>query len=223
MNCCQKLKAGAGIYRSILHTTIEFEKKTWKDWKKWLAGHVFYAREKCRLLVVGLLEWAIRFRRILRVVQKLLGFQGSHPQRSATDGQDLDVGYIIIHFHFRHFLWVQKWTIWLIDSFVVICSGCGNSSLSEDMYRDGFHNITNVDYSTVVVENMKNRSEEARSMQWLVMDIKDMKKFESGSFDIVIEKATLDALLVGERDPWRLSDESRTLMDDILIQVSSSQ
>lgn len=50
------------------------------------------------------------------------------------------------------------------------------------------------------------------------MDIKDLK-FESGSFDVVIEKATLDALLVGERDPWRLSDESRTLMDDILSQV----
>ena len=27
MNCCQKLKAGAGIYRAILHTAIGFEKK----------------------------------------------------------------------------------------------------------------------------------------------------------------------------------------------------
>lgn len=97
--------------------------------------------------------------------------------------------------------------------------GCGNSSLSEDMYRDGYHSITNIDYSSVVVDNMKNRSAEARSMQWLVMDIKELK-FESGSFDVVIEKATLDALLVGERDPWRLSDESRSLMDRILQQVS---
>lgn len=96
--------------------------------------------------------------------------------------------------------------------------GCGNSSLSEDMYRDGFHNITNVDYSAIVIENMKNRSAETRSMQWLVMDIKDLK-FECGSFDVVMEKATLDALLVGEKDPWRLSDESRTLIDDILLQV----
>lgn len=96
--------------------------------------------------------------------------------------------------------------------------GCGNSSLSEDMYRDGFHSITNVDYSAIVIENMKNRSAETRSMQWLVMDIKDLK-FECGSFDVVMEKATLDALLVGERDPWRLSDESRTLIDDILLQV----
>lgn len=56
-------------------------------------------------------------------------------------------------------------------------------------------------------------------MQWLVMDIKDLK-FESGSFDVVLEKATLDALLVGERDPWRLSENSRILMDEILIQVT---
>ncbi|KAI9556384.1 hypothetical protein GHT06_018958 [Daphnia sinensis] len=102
----------------------------------------------------------------------------------------------------------------------ILMLGCGNSSLSEDMYRDGFHRITNVDYSSVVVENMKNRSSEARSMQWLVMDIKDLK-FESGSFDVVIEKATLDALLVAERDPWRLSENGRILMDEILIQVSN--
>ena len=102
-----------------------------------------------------------------------------------------------------------------------VLSGCGNSSLSEDMYRDGFQRITNIDYSRVVVDNMKNRSVAARSMQWLVMDIKDLK-FESGSFDVVIEKATLDALLVGERDPWRLSEESRSLMDHILLQVGNS-
>ena len=89
------------------------------------------------------------------------------------------------------------------------------------MYRDGFQRITNIDYSRVVVDNMKNRSVAARSMQWLVMDIKDLK-FESGSFDVVIEKATLDALLVGERDPWRLSEESRSLMDHILLQVGNS-
>lgn len=87
------------------------------------------------------------------------------------------------------------------------------------MYRDGYHNITNIDYSQVVIENMKSRSHEARSMQWLVMDIRSMT-FEKHSFDVVIEKATLDALLVQERDPWRLSDESRILMDNILSQVT---
>lgn len=96
--------------------------------------------------------------------------------------------------------------------------GCGNSKLSEDMYRDGFRCITNIDYSEVVIENMKDRSPEARSMQWIVMDMTDLK-FPNGSFDVVIEKATLDALLVHEPDPWKLSPESGILMERILTQV----
>ena len=60
--------------------------------------------------------------------------------------------------------------------------GCGNSKLSEDMYRDGFRCITNIDYSEVVIENMRDRSPEARSMQWIVMDMTDLK-FPNGAFD----------------------------------------
>lgn len=86
------------------------------------------------------------------------------------------------------------------------------------MYQDGYQSITNVDYSSVVVSNMKNRSSEARHMKWLVMDITDMK-FDQGSFDVVIEKATLDALLVDEKDPWHLSEHAHSLMNSILTQV----
>lgn len=86
------------------------------------------------------------------------------------------------------------------------------------MYRDGYRDITNIDYSQVVIDNMKERSEAARSMRWLVMDIRSLR-FDRASFDVVIEKATLDALLVHERDPWHISDESLRLMDAILSQV----
>lgn len=87
------------------------------------------------------------------------------------------------------------------------------------MYSDGFRLITNIDYSPVVIENMRNRSPEARSMKWLVMDATNLE-FSDGSFDVVIEKATLDALLVGEKDPWQLSEEGANLMDRILTQVN---
>lgn len=33
--------------------------------------------------------------------------------------------------------------------------GCGNSTLSRDMYDDGYRNIANVDYSSVVIEKMR--------------------------------------------------------------------
>ena len=97
-------------------------------------------------------------------------------------------------------------------------TGCGNSALSENMYQDGYHFITNIDYSSVVIENMKNRSPEAQLMKWIVMDITDMK-FNEGSFDVVIEKATLDSLLVQEKSPWRTSPANTILMDSILSQV----
>ena len=44
-------------------------------------------------------------------------------------------------------------------------------------------------------------------------------KFETEIFDAVIEKGTLDSLLVTETDPWNLSDTGRLTMDTILSQV----
>jgi 2-polyprenyl-3-methyl-5-hydroxy-6-metoxy-1,4-benzoquinol methylase len=33
--------------------------------------------------------------------------------------------------------------------------GCGNSALQDQLYEAGYHRITNVDISTVVIEQMK--------------------------------------------------------------------
>ena len=45
----------------------------------------------------------------------------------------------------------------LINKFIskednIINLGCGNSIIQEDMYDDGFKNITSVDISSVVIE-----------------------------------------------------------------------
>ena len=62
----------------------------------------------------------------------------------------------------------------------ILVLGCGNAEFSEDLYDDGFHNVTNVDLSSVVIHQMKERNEERRPrMQFIVMDITDMSKFES--------------------------------------------
>jgi ubiquinone/menaquinone biosynthesis C-methylase UbiE len=70
-----------------------------------------------------------------------------------------------------------------------------NIVLGHDMYKDGYENITNVDYSSIVINQMKERYSHMTNMKWLEMDIRDLK-FKDGEFDIVIDKATLDALLV---------------------------
>ena len=45
---------------------------------------------------------------------------------------------------------------------------------------------------------MKERNAEGRpSMNFIVMDITDMSEIESNTFDLVIDKSTMDALLCG--------------------------
>jgi len=98
--------------------------------------------------------------------------------------------------------------------------GCGNSALSVDMYSDGFHNILNVDYCDVVISEMRERHKTLDGMTWAVMDIRDMSRLDSESFDVVIEKGTLDSLLVDEKDSWHVSEEAESMIDTILSEVS---
>lgn len=84
--------------------------------------------------------------------------------------------------------------------------GCGNSTLSVDMYNDGYHNILNIDYSEVVISQMQAQDTESK-MQWKVMDIRDMKEIEDQSVDIAIDKGTMDALMCEKGDVWNPSEE----------------
>lgn len=88
------------------------------------------------------------------------------------------------------------------------------------MYNDGYKNITNIDYSPVVIEKMRKKCKGLTEMQWLVMDVTKLT-FDRSSFDVILEKATLDALLVGETDPWSLSENTWNTMDSVLSKVSS--
>jgi len=86
------------------------------------------------------------------------------------------------------------------------------------MYRDGYHNITNVDYSGVVIENMEEKYEDMTEMTWKVLDIRNLDALHQ-DFDVVLEKGTLDALLVNEKDPWFMSTEAETMLHQVLLQV----
>ncbi|KAJ3745386.1 S-adenosyl-L-methionine-dependent methyltransferase [Lentinula detonsa] len=84
----------------------------------------------------------------------------------------------------------------------ILMLGCGNSKLSQDMYDDGYSNIVNTDYSTIVIEKMKERHEELRpEMEWHEMDVRDLK-FDDNSFDVAIDKGTMDAMMTVKGDIW---------------------
>ena len=86
------------------------------------------------------------------------------------------------------------------------------------MYQDGFQHITNTDFSPTVIEKMREKYLEFPNMTWRVLDIRDLSILPS-PFDIILEKGTLDSLLVHEKDPWNVSTESLDQIDKILEQV----
>ncbi|CAN1334350.1 eEF1A lysine and N-terminal methyltransferase [Linum perenne] len=80
----------------------------------------------------------------------------------------------------------------------ILVPGCGNSRLSEHLYDAGLKSITNVDFSKVVISDMLKRNVRERpGMKWRVMDITSMR-FEDKTFDAVLDKGGLDALMEPE-------------------------
>ena len=104
----------------------------------------------------------------------------------------------------RTFDWLEDWTSLkeIVERLVskdasVLILGCGNSEFSEQMYSEGYERISNIDISTVVIEQMAMRNSDKPTMTWQVMDVRDLK-FPEEKFDIAIDKSTIDALLCGE-------------------------
>lgn len=74
--------------------------------------------------------------------------------------------------------------------------GCGSSTLSIDLYDDGFTNNTSIDISQVVIQKMiaEYTSNGIRSnLKFETMDVFDMD-YPDQSFTVLLDKGTLDAL-----------------------------
>merc|ERR1712178_510016 len=79
----------------------------------------------------------------------------------------------------------------------VLMVGAGNSRLSEELYDNQVKYITNIDISEVCVNHMKAKHEDKQEMQWQMMDARKLE-FSEGTFDVVIDKGTMDSVLCGE-------------------------
>ncbi|KAK6279276.1 hypothetical protein POUND7_019543 [Theobroma cacao] len=87
------------------------------------------------------------------------------------------------------------------SSLQILVPGCGNSRLSEHLYDAGFEDVTNVDFSKVVISDMLRRNVRDRpNMRWRVMDMTQMQ-FTDDTFDVVLDKGGLDALMEPELGP----------------------
>ena len=82
---------------------------------------------------------------------------------------------------------------------VILNVGCGNSEFSEKMYDDGYKNNYNIDICQNVINYMKERNKDKKGLIYKEMDARDMKDFQNETFDLVIDKSTIDALLCGNQ------------------------
>ncbi|KAM4861394.1 eEF1A lysine and N-terminal methyltransferase isoform 2-T2 [Thomomys bottae] len=96
---------------------------------------------------------------------------------------------------------------------MVLVIGCGNSELSEQLYDVGYQDIVNIDISEVVIKQMKERNASRRPrMSFLKMDMTQME-FADASFQVVLDKGTLDAVLTDEEE------KTLQLVDRMLAEV----
>jgi SAM-dependent methyltransferase len=78
----------------------------------------------------------------------------------------------------------------------VLMVGCGNSTLSEQMYDDGYKKVVNIDFSKSVIVAMAKSAEASgrTGLEYEEMDARELV-YEDGSFDSAIDKGTMDAVL----------------------------
>lgn len=103
-----------------------------------------------------------------------------------------------------HFDWYQRWTgvREIFNRFInpgqrILHLGCGNSKMAEDMYEDGFQNSVSVDLNSRVIDLMKHRCRNWPTLEFIQMDARKLQ-FGDNSFDVAIDKGTMDSLLCGE-------------------------
>uniref|UniRef100_A0A7S1XBV8 Methyltransferase domain-containing protein n=1 Tax=Compsopogon caeruleus TaxID=31354 RepID=A0A7S1XBV8_9RHOD len=130
--------------------------------------------------------------------------------------------------------WVAKWDHYsphllrlVRQDHRVLVLGCGNSELSRKLFECGVKKIVNVDFSESVIRRMRQRHPE---MTWIVGDIRTLRESliqelgigsVEGAFDVVVEKATLDALIADSKSQWEPEEGSKRDMALVLGEVSA--
>ena len=71
--------------------------------------------------------------------------------------------------------------------------------MQEQLYADGYHNITGNDISAIVIEEMRQSQKDKgmEKMRYDVMDVRNME-YKDKSFDLVIDKSTIDSLMCSD-------------------------
>ncbi|CAE7195729.1 EEF1AKNMT [Symbiodinium natans] len=82
----------------------------------------------------------------------------------------------------------------------VLHVGCGNSRLGRKLVDAGFKNVVNVDYSSMVIDMMRQQEPE---LTWLCLDCAEPGALGENEFDACIDKGALDSLFEAGSEAMR--------------------
>lgn len=82
----------------------------------------------------------------------------------------------------------------------ILIPGCGNAYEGEELFKQGFHNLTLLDYAASSKGNFLNRVPEFSADQFLVGNFFDLNKTEQ--FDVIVEQTFFCALNPGLRSEY---------------------
>jgi 2-polyprenyl-3-methyl-5-hydroxy-6-metoxy-1,4-benzoquinol methylase len=155
-------------------------------------------------------EWYLRYEQLKEVLQPIL-VEATPPPPPTTAGEDQEA----------------------TDSQEqaspkpqILVLGCGTSTLSEDLYNEGYLDITNVDRCQALIDHLSAKHEAKETLRYESQDVRCLPQEWNSKFDVVIDKACLDAIACGKdarQDvPAALSAISRVLkpMTGIYISIS---
>lgn len=94
--------------------------------------------------------------------------------------------------------------------------GCGSSQLAEQLYDNGYRNVSSIDSVESVIAKKERQNQQSRpQLVWRQMDATKLS-YESESFSVVLDKGTLDALCptvtTGERVKDLFEEVDRVLI-----------
>ena len=152
-----------------------------------------------------------------------------------SSSDDNDYHFIILDYRYGTYNDIQPFLRKSIQSLSnsILILGCGNSDFSSLLYDDGYHRITNIDFSELVIEEMKVKNISRHNMKWLVQDMTNMSKSlveeevvvavvgerDVVSYDIIFDKGALDALhsmdtSESHHEACKMFNEIHILMDE---------
>ena len=79
----------------------------------------------------------------------------------------------------------------------ILIVGCGLSSIGPELYRRGYKNVVNVDFSATVVARMQREFADHEGLQFSVLDVANLGPFGDEYFDFIFDKGCIDAVMCG--------------------------